>query len=98
MNPGKNKKKQLYARANLDPILKAVLSEIHKNAEKPADGFLTRQQWMKKWGFRCQAHTGNYIDKAIKMGLLVERRYRVLTKGRIVLMDHYGPPGRTKGY
>ena len=98
MKPKPNKRKMIHARASLHPILAAVLSEIHKTAEKPAKGFLTRQQWMNKWGFKCQAHTGNYIDKAVKMGLLVMRRYRVATKGRLTLMDHYGPPGRVKGY
>lgn len=98
MNPKANKRKMIHARALLDPILKAVLSEIHNTADVPPKGFLTRQQWMKKWGFKCQAHTGNYIEKAVKMGLLVMRRYRVATKGRLTLMDHYGPPGRVKGY
>jgi hypothetical protein len=98
MKPPKNKRKMLHARASLDPILAAVLSEIHKTAEKPGPGFLTRQQWMKKWGFKCHAHTGKYIEKAIKMGLLISRKYRVLSCGRLVLLEHYGPPGRVKAY
>jgi hypothetical protein len=96
MNPPKNKRKMLYTRASLDPILAAVLAEIHKTAEKPAPGFMTRQGWMLKWGFKCHAHTGSYIRKAIKMGLLIARRYRILTKGRLVVVEHYGPPGRVK--
>ena len=96
MNPPKNKRKMLHTRASLDPILAAVLSEIHKTAQKPAPGFLTRAQWMERWKFKCHAHTGNYINKAIKMGLLVARSYRVVTKGRLCLIEHYGPPGRVK--
>jgi hypothetical protein len=98
MKPAKNKFKMLHARASLDPILKAVLSEIHKTAEKPHAGFLTRQQWMHKWKFKCQAHTGKYIERAVKMGLLEMRRFRVVSKGRLTLLDHYGPPARVKAY
>ena len=88
--------KMLYARSNVDPILKAVMAAIHQTAEKPPKGFLTRQQWMHKWGFNCQAHAGEYIRKAIEIGKLEQRKYRVLTKGRLVVMAHYGPPSSGK--
>jgi len=89
-NPSKHR--MVWARKKPDPILAAVMSAIHQTAEKPPKGFLTREQWKQKWGFKCQAHTGSYIRKAIEIGKLECRNYRVLTKGRLVMMAHYGPP------
>jgi len=91
-----SKHKMVWARKSVDPILKAVMAAIHQTAETPPKGFLTRQQWMVKWGFQCQAHTGEYIRKAIEIGKLEQRKYRVLTKGRLVVMAHYGPPLKGK--
>jgi hypothetical protein len=87
-----SKHKLVWARKSVDPILRAVMSAIHQTAEKPPKGYLTREQWMNKWGFNCPAHTGDYINKAIEIGKLECRRYRVMTKGRLVTMAHYGPP------
>lgn len=89
------KRKMLYNRKRLDPILSAVLSAIHKTAEKPPKGFLTRKQWQVKWGFACQAHTGDLINKAVELGKLERRDYRVLTKGRLTMLAHYGPPSKS---
>ena len=32
-----------------------------------------------------------YIRRAEKLGLLVEKRFRVITKGRLTTLSHYGP-------
>jgi Fic family protein len=89
-----SKKKMMYARAGKDPILLAVMAEINKSAVKPPKGFLTRDQWATKWGVKA-AHTASvYINKAVKLGVLVKARYRILTGtgGRLRAVDHYGPP------
>jgi Fic family protein len=89
-----SKKKMMYARAGTDPILLAVMAEINKSAVKPPKGFLTRDQWAAKWGVKA-AHTASiYINKAVKLGVLVKARYRILTGtgGRLRAVDHYGPP------
>lgn len=91
-----SKKKMLYARTNNDPVLLAVMAEINKSAVKPPKGFLTRDQWAVKWGVKA-AHTASiYIKKAVKLGVLVKARYRILTGtgGRLRAVDHYGPPPR----
>ena len=89
-----SKNKMMYARVGNDPILLAVMAEINKSAVKPPKGFLTRDQWAVKWGVKA-AHTASiYINKAVKMGVLVKARYRILTGngGRLRAVDHYGPP------
>jgi Fic family protein len=89
-----SKKKMLYARVNNDPVLMAVMAEINKSAVKPPKGFLTRDQWAVKWGVKA-AHTASiYIQKAVKLGVLVKARYRIITgdNGRLRAVDHYGPP------
>lgn len=91
-----SKKKMLYARTNNDPVLMAVMAEINKSAVKPPKGFLTRDQWAVKWGLKA-AHTASiYINKALKLGVLVRGRYRIITgdNGRLRAVDHYGPPPR----
>lgn len=94
----KSRQKMLYTRVGNDPILLAVMAEINKSAVKPPKGFLTREQWAVKWGVKA-AHTASiYIQKAVKMGVLVKARYRILTGdgGRLRAVDHYGPPAKRK--
>jgi hypothetical protein len=88
-----SKKKMLYARVGTDPILMAVMAQINKSAVKPPKGFLTRDQWAIKWGVKA-AHTASiYIEKAMKMGVMVKAPYRILTgtNGRLRAVVHYGP-------
>ena len=94
----KSKKKMLYTRVGNDPILLAVMAEINRSAVKPPPGFLTSEQWAKKWKLKG-AHTASlYIKKAIKIGALVKARYRILVgkPGRLRTVDHYGPPPRKR--
>ena len=85
------KARLLYARTDVDDVLKAVLAEIHKSAQLPDPGFLTRSQWSVKWRI-SPAMVDRYVRIAIKGGVLVERSFRVITKGRMRLMRHFGPP------
>ena len=93
-----SRKKMLYTRVGKDPILLAVMAEINRSAVKPPKGYLTRDQWAIKWGVKA-AHTASiYIAKAVKLGVLVKARYRILTGdgGRLRAVDHYGPPLKRK--
>jgi hypothetical protein len=85
------RKKLMYTRAKGDPILAAVMADIHRTAVKPPPGFLTREQWAKKWKLKSMEQAWQYLQRAMKIGMLVERRYRVVTKGRLMTMAHYGP-------
>lgn len=87
----KKKPRLLYGRTDVDEILKAVMAEIHKASQVPAPGFLTREQWSKKWKI-SPAMVDRYIRIAVKTGLLVVRDYRVITKGRMRIMRHFGQP------
>ena len=87
--------KLLYARTVSDPILKAVLADINKSAQKPDTGYLTREGWAKLWGIASN-NAERYIRHAITMGKLERRDYRVVTKSRLRLMAHFGPPPKRK--
>ena len=98
MTTSRKKFKLLYTRVGKDPILLAVMAEINRSAVKPPKGYLTREQWAVKWGVKS-AHTASiYINKAIKLNVLVKARYRILTGtgGRLLAVDHYGPPIRKR--
>lgn len=83
----------LYSRVVSDPVLRAVLEDINRSAQTPAPGFRTRAQWSKTWGIASN-HAARYINHAMKLGMLVRRDYRVITKSRLRLMAHFGPPDR----
>jgi len=93
-----SRKRMLYTRVGNDPILLAVMAEINRSAVKPPKGFLTRDQWAAKWQVKASHTAGMYIAKALKMGVLVKARYRILTGkgGRLRAIDHYGPPPRKR--
>ena len=86
------KKKLMYTRAKADPILAAVMQDIHRTAQKPPPGYLTREQWAKKWRLKSTSQANEYLTRAVKIGILVEKRFRVISKGRLTTMAHYGPP------
>ena len=89
-------KKLLYTRFGTDPVLKAVMADIHLQAVKPDKGFLTREQWATKWGLAANHQASLYVDRAVKIGILVKKQFRVITKGRMRLLDHFGPPDKRK--
>ena len=81
-----------YRRAT-DPVLCAVLAEINKSAVKPDPGFLKREDWAERWNMTT-SQAKIYITRALKSGILVKRRFRVITNGRLRLLDHFGPSGK----
>jgi hypothetical protein len=88
--------KLLYSRIGSDPVLKAVMADIHRLAVVPDKGFLTREQWAKKWNLAANHQASLYVDRAVKIGILVKKQFRVITKGRMRLLDHFGPPPRKR--
>lgn len=82
-----------YRRVEDDEILRAVISEIHKTAQTPPAGFLKREDWAKRWKLN-ETSAYIYLNKAVASGILIKRRYRVITKGRLRLLDHFGPPDK----
>jgi len=87
--------KLLYSRTVSEPILRAVLADINKSAQTPDKGFLTREQWAKLWKI-APNNAERYIRHAMKMGKLVQRDFRVVTKTRLRKMAHFGPPPKRK--
>lgn len=78
-----------------DEVLRAVLAEIHKSVQKPDKGFLTIRQWAERWGYK-NVQAGRIILRAVKVGILIKKNFRVCTKGRVRVMGHYGlAVGRT---
>ena len=92
----KRGQKLLYSRVGNDPVLKAVMADIHMKAVQPDKGFLTREQWATKWNLAANHQASLYVDRAVKIGVLVKKRFRVITKGRMRLLDHIGPPPASK--
>jgi len=89
------KAKRMAYRRNTDPILSAVIAEINKSAVKPDPGFLRREDWAKRWDL-TESQSRIYLCQAIKSGILITRRFRVITNGRLRTMDHYGPPDQSR--
>lgn len=85
------KARRMAYRRKTDPILSAVIAEINKSAVKPDPGFLKRDDWAKKWDMTT-SQAKIYLEKAVASKLLVVRRFRVITNGRLRLLDHFGPP------
>jgi hypothetical protein len=90
-----SKGKMVWGRKNIDPVLKAVLAEIHKTAQPADKGFYMTSYWCKRWNL-TDAQTLVYLRKAIDAGILEKRMFRVVTHNRLQLMAHYGPPGKPK--
>lgn len=83
-----------YRRAT-DPVLSAVIAEINKSAVKPDPGFLKRDDWAVRWQM-ANAQASIYLRRAVASGILVVRRFRVITNGRLRLLDHFGLPDQAK--
>jgi len=91
-----SRKQLVWARKTIDPTLAAVLAEIHKSAQRPDKGFFTREQWTAKWKLKSMGQAYVYIQKAVDAGILVQRDYRIISKGRLLKMAHFGPPPKNK--
>lgn len=62
-----------------DALLLRVMREIHKTAETPEKGFRTIEGWGKHWGLG-RSRTREYILKALELGLMEERPFRISTR------------------
>lgn len=89
------KASRMAYRRNTDPTLSAVIAEINKSAVKPDPGFLRREDWAKRWNM-TESQCRIYLQKAIEAKILIVRRFRVITNGRLRIMDHYGPPDKDR--
>ena len=56
-----------------DETLRAIVSSLQNQAEKPPAGFYTREQWSKRWKLKRTA-TARYLDKGVETGV-VEKRW-----------------------
>lgn len=75
----------------LDPVLMAIMSEIHKTAQKPEPGYKTVRQWAETWGFK-PSRALELINKGIKLGTIQKKVFRVsiFDNKRISPVPHYG--------
>jgi len=85
------KASRMAYRRKADPVLSAVIAEINKSAVKPDPGFLKRDDWAERWQM-TNSQARIYIERALKSGILVMRRFRVMTNGRLRVLDHFGLP------
>lgn len=70
-------------------LLKRLRAAIRKDEELVPDGWKTATNLSKEWGM-SMAHTHRMIRKGIEIGLLEQRRFRVLSRGRGVYpLWHY---------
>ena len=74
-----------------DPVLMAIMSEIHKTVEKPQPGYKTVRQWGKAWGFK-PSRALELLNKGIKLGTIEKKVFRVsiFDEKRIAPVPHYG--------
>jgi NOL1/NOP2/fmu family ribosome biogenesis protein len=74
-----------------DPVLMAIMSEIHKTAQKPDAGFKTVQQWSETWGFK-RDRALDFLNKGIKIGTIEKKMFRVAISQKHIIRElpHYG--------
>jgi hypothetical protein len=74
-----------------DPVLMAIMSEIHKTAEKPQPGYKTVREWGQTWGFK-PSRALELLNKGIKFGTIQKKTFRVsmFDGKRIAPVPHYG--------
>lgn len=89
------KASRMAYRRKADPVLSAVIAEINKSAVKPDPGFFKRDDWAKRWNMTT-SQAAIYISRALESGILITRRFRVITNGRLRVLDHFGPPAQAK--
>jgi hypothetical protein len=78
----------IHARRRLDPVLAEILSSIHKTADTIPPGYMTVSQWAAQWKL-VHGQARIYILQAIHAGIMERKRFRSITKGRLILLDHY---------
>ena len=62
-------------------LLKQLRSAIQKQAEEVPEGWKTAAQWSDEWGITPNA-AGQVLGRAIKIGLMQSKKFRIDTKTR----------------
>ena len=62
-------------------LLKQLRSAIQKQAEEVPEGWKTTNQWSDEWGISPNA-AGQVLGRAIKLGLVQSKKFRIDTKTR----------------
>jgi hypothetical protein len=62
-------------------LLKQLRSAIQKQAEEVPEGWKTANQWSDEWGISPNA-AGQVLGRAIKIGLMQSKKFRIDTKTR----------------
>lgn len=62
-------------------LLKRLRSAIQKQAEEVPEGWKTANQWSDEWGITPNA-AGLVLGRAIKLGLMQSKKFRIDTKTR----------------
>jgi Fic family protein len=52
-----------------DDVFNKIVAELQNKAEKPPAGFLTREEWSKRWGLK-RTSTCRYLDDGVRSGIL----------------------------
>lgn len=75
----------------IDPLLLAIMSDIHKTVETPTPGYKTIRQWADTWGYK-PSRALELINKGIKFGSVEKKTFRVSVYDgkRITPVPHYG--------
>ena len=79
----------------IDPVLSAILTELHKTEEKVPEGFFTAKQWQKTWNC-SKTHTTRLIKFALSKNLMCVRKFRIAFNDRTRPTEHYAYVGKTK--
>ena len=85
---GVNNRKMVHARRRLDPVLAQILASIQMTADDIPPGYMTINQWAARWKL-VHGQARIYIIQAISAGIMERKKFRTLTKGRLVTLDHY---------
>jgi hypothetical protein len=73
-----------------DAILKAIVSEIQKQAEQPPPGFYPLDYWEKRW--QCKRScVKRYLSEGVKLGILERIELRRYTGKYVRRAPYYGP-------
>jgi len=72
----------------VNPLLARLREAMSGTAETPPKGHLTSKQWAEKWGY-SDGYAGTLINKAVRLGLMAMKKYRVETSRGNYPIPHY---------
>jgi len=78
-----------------DETLQAIVSELQNQAETPPPGFLTRDEWSKRWKLKRTA-TARYLEDGVKTGVLVVVHLRRDLGAYVRRVPHWGLASKAK--